>query len=279
MLAKSSHIFNQPTKSTMMILRQKPSVTYQPAHQSTQKARTRRFFHPFGTSAKNEPVAVETIGGVYTTESTKPSVEKGSTKSINTARTESSTTDENTWWISSGLPGHHRGAPLVVRRSFNSRGERVHTNNHGAGPVQLADEDILGQIMLRSRKLPQHSGCFSSNHIMINSERTRRLIPPLARLPKLDDLARNQAALMASARELSHSDPVALQDHLGQQYCLRLAENVTRGPNLRDIHQSMMASSSAADRNNILDRRFTCMGIGTAKAANGTLYLCQMFRG
>jgi hypothetical protein len=265
----------------MMMLKQKPSVQYKPA-QSTQKVRTTRgLFHPFGTRAKtNEPVAVETIGGVYRTEESKPSVEIGSTKSINTTCTESSTTDENTCWISSGLPGHHKGAPLVVRRSFNSRGEHVHPNKHGAGdPVQLADEDMLGQIMLRSRKLPQHSGYYSSNHIMINSERTRRLIPPLARLPKLDDLARNQAALMASARELSHADPVNLQDHLGQQYCLRLGENVTRGPNLRDIHQSMMASSSAADRNNILDRRFTYMGIGTAKATNGTLYLCQMFRG
>jgi hypothetical protein len=35
---------------------------------------------------------------------------------------------------------------------------------------------------------------------------------------------------------------------------------------------------TVADRNNMLDRRLTCMGIGTAKADDGTLYLCQLFR-
>jgi uncharacterized protein YkwD len=51
---------------------------------------------------------------------------------------------------------------------------------------------------------------------------------------------------------------------------------VTRGANLHAIHSYMM--TSVADRNNIMDRRFTSMGVGTAKADDGTLYLCQIFR-
>jgi hypothetical protein len=41
------------------------------------------------------------------------------------------------------------------------------------------------------------------------------------------------------------------------------------------MHHCMMKST--ADRNNILDRRYTDMGIGTYKSSNGKLYVCELF--
>ena len=44
---------------------------------------------------------------------------------------------------------------------------------------------------------------------------------------------------------------------------------------------TLSTRNAKADRNNILDRRFTCMGMGTAKSPdeNSKLYICQIFRG
>jgi uncharacterized protein YkwD len=142
--------------------------------------------------------------------------------------------------------------------------------------VRLDQAEALGLIMLRARQLPKDSWYFASNHIMINAERTKRTISPLVRDTVLDSLARAQATGMASSNRLYYSDPSDLQLDIDEP-SRRLGENVTRGSTLRKINEAMM--DSAADKNNILDRRFTHMGMGTAKASDGTLYLCQLFRG
>jgi hypothetical protein len=245
-----------------MQLKEKPSMKYQ-STQPTNKHRTiiGRIFHPFRRNITgSNPPPFETIGGVYATDVANASGKE----SIKTFDTQSSQ-DSTEAWISSDSPAHHEGSPLVLWIHRTDKADK-----------RLSDEEILGRIMMRSRKLPQHPGCFASNHIMINSERTRRLIPPLTRCPEMDELAREQAARMASVNDLSHSHQADLQERLGQ-HCLRLGENMTRGPDIKTIHKAMI--TSLADRNNILDRRFTWMGIGTAKGPDGTLYLCQLFRG
>ena len=92
----------------------------------------------------------------------------------------------------------------------------------------------------------------------------------------LDAIAREQAKLMSTQQELFHAEPKAIQEQLGRECGRRIGENCSKGSNLHTIHVAMM--QSLADKNNILDRRFTCMGIGTSKAMDGTLYLCQIFR-
>jgi hypothetical protein len=175
-------------------------------------------------------------------------------------------TEITSCWTSSGLSDHLKGGPLVVRRTSAAIPEEE----------KLGDEEILGRIMLKARTLPKHSWNFSNNHIMVNSERTKLSIPPLRRFPELDELAREHAALMAGANELSHSDPAHINARF-TRHCRRLGENVTSGSDLQDIHIGMM--DSLADKNNILDRHFTSLGIGTSVASDGTLYLCQIFRG
>lgn len=116
----------------------------------------------------------------------------------------------------------------------------------------------------------------SSNHVMVNQERTKWIIAPLTRLSELDDIARDHAKLMAIEQNLHHVAVSEIQSRFDRN-CRRLGQNVSVGCTIRDIHQEQMKTTS--DRNNILDRRYTHMGMGTARGVDGNLYLCQIFRG
>ena len=165
-------------------------------------------------------------------------------------------------WKSSGEKGHNINAALVVSDPEHSE--------------EIKDEALeLGRIMARSRQLPSTS-YFSSNHVMVNGERSKRVIAPLVRMRELDSIARDYAERMAAQNELFHPAPCELQESFNRR-SRRLGENVARGDNIRDIHKFMMATRS--DKNNILDRRYTHMGMATAKGSDGKLYLCQIFRG
>lgn len=111
---------------------------------------------------------------------------------------------------------------------------------------------------------------------MVNTERSKRTIAPLYRLKELDEIARQHAERMASNLTLFHTTPHELQSKF-QRKTRRLGENVGCGETIRSIHQIMMATRS--ERNNILDRRYTHFGMATARATDGNLYLCQVFRG
>mmetsp|Transcript_132084 Transcript_132084/g.196772 ORF Transcript_132084/g.196772 Transcript_132084/m.196772 type:complete len:260 (+) Transcript_132084:33-812(+) len=167
-------------------------------------------------------------------------------------------------WRSSGSPSHHQGAPLLIRSSVSQR-------HLGDGKLFLSDEEILGRIMLKAHKLPRmNTGYFVSNHIMINNERTKRTRVPLKRNPGLDEIAREHAREMATQRRLTHPDLEILPSTTA-----RFGVNIGRGPNVSDVHKAMMASEP--DKNNIIDRRFVSMGVGTAKGSDGAIYLCQLF--
>jgi uncharacterized protein YkwD len=142
-----------------------------------------------------------------------------------------------------------------------------------------SDEDELIQnktdlIMARSRRLPGTSH-YSSNHIMVNRERTKRKIAPLVRMAELDGLAREHAEAMAKENRKFHSDPSSLQMKLSQP-AGRLGQNLAKGSTIREIHREMMVTPS--DANVILSSRYTHFGMATAKASDGELYLCQIFR-
>lgn len=252
-----------------MLLRQRPTT---PANNSTMRYSSkliRRVLHLLRKEKEEEPKRFDTIGGVYATEIGHASEKQSSFKSVSTVDTRSndSTSTGGSSWNSSGAADHHKGAPLITRKSIR------HLSPSG---IELGDEELLGRIMLKSRQLPKNYGYLCSNHVMINNERAKRIIAPLQRVPYIDELAREQAILMAADSKLFHTDPADLQDKLGRHSGRRVGENVTSGPNLQVIHKKLMMQS-VADKNNILDRRFTLMGIGTAKAADGTVYLCQIF--
>lgn len=133
----------------------------------------------------------------------------------------------------------------------------------------------LGKIMERSRHLPGTSH-YASNHIMVNKERAKRVTAPLVRLHELDELARKQARRMADQRQLFHSFPGEIQLNFSRP-SRRFGENIARGASIQNIHNEMMRIRG--DCNNILDRRYTNMGMGSVRGSDGNLYLCQIFRG
>lgn len=131
--------------------------------------------------------------------------------------------------------------------------------------------------MQRSRELPKSPGYFSSNHVLVNLERRHQMIAPLSRLSELDELARSQAEAMASENRLFHSDPESLQAKFSRRRRI-MGENVACGKSIRDIHAQMIEDRT--HRGNILQRRYTHFGMGTARSKDGKkLFLCQIFRG
>lgn len=169
-----------------------------------------------------------------------------------------------TSWKSAGTKEHNLNSPLVVTNPDDTTERIVDEATH------------LGKILARSRHLPG-TWYYSSNHILVNQERTRRTMAPLIRMVELDLLARLHAEQMAEEDELRHVEADALRYALQDIPYRRLGENVAKGSNVRSIHTDMM--STLSNRNNIVDRRFTHFGMGTAVANNGELYLCQIFRG
>lgn len=173
-------------------------------------------------------------------------------------------------WRSADSPKHHANSPLIVIDSTDRNDE-----------ITIGDEvEQLGKVMARCQQLPGTS-CFTSNHILVNQERTRRTVAPLTRRAELDALARQHAQDMVEHGQLHHADLKALQWALSQGYNeittpRRLGENVARGRDVRSIHNDMM--SIASNKNNIVDRRFTQFGMGTAIDEDGELYMCQIFR-
>ena len=169
-----------------------------------------------------------------------------------------------TSWKSAGAKEHNLNTPLVV------------TNPDDIDDKITDEAARLGKILARNRKLPG-TWYYSSNHVLVNQERTRRTMAPLIRMIELDHLARVHAEQIAQEEELRHVEPDALRLALKNIPYRRLGENVARGENIRSIHNDMM--STLSNKNNIVDRRFTHMGMGTAVGKNGELYLCQIFRG
>jgi hypothetical protein len=152
------------------------------------------------------------------------------------------------------------------------------------------DRKLLKMIMGRAKKLPRTSGKFACNHIMVNTERVKKSVPPLTRYRDLDRVAREHARAMAEENMVRHMDgPTHLQARILERkdmdssadderlFFPRLGVNIARGKNVEGIHKLMMANS--AERNNVLDKRFTTLGMGTARAEDGMIYLCQVFGG
>lgn len=213
---------------------------------------------------QSEPV----IGGVFVSAknlfASSKSLETflGNEESSSSQYSLASSLEFNTSWKSSGERTHNKNAPLLVSDPEH--------------PVKIEDEaGELGKLMAKSRHLPG-TGHYASNHVMINEERTRRVAAPLKRLRELDEIAREQAEKMAFAQRLFHSTPEELSAKFHRP-SRRLGENVACGESIRDIHKDMM--KNRANKNNILDRRYTHMGTASVKGKDGKLYLCQVFRG
>eukprot|EP00537_Pseudo-nitzschia_pungens_P006501 CAMPEP_0172360838 /NCGR_PEP_ID=MMETSP1060-20121228/4786_1 /TAXON_ID=37318 /ORGANISM="Pseudo-nitzschia pungens, Strain cf. cingulata" /LENGTH=342 /DNA_ID=CAMNT_0013082927 /DNA_START=363 /DNA_END=1391 /DNA_ORIENTATION=- len=177
-------------------------------------------------------------------------------------------------WIASNHEDHQRNVPVVVRRPehdvFN----------------EADDKKLLKKIIMKAKQLPQEPGKYASNHIMVNAERTTRIVPPLRRERHMDRIARDHAKLMAEDRDLFQIETPRDLRRLLKEIDVdsnelpdftRLGMNIGRGKTIAEVHRFMMAA--LAERNNIRDKRFSHMGMGTHQDKNGYLYMCQIFGG
>jgi Cysteine-rich secretory protein family len=143
-------------------------------------------------------------------------------------------------------------------------------------PASDSDETHLPQLATkRSRELPG-TWYYSSNHIMVNTERTKNKVHPLTRKSELDAVARSHAQDMACKDHLYHTTSSELQRRIGRP-CRRIGVNVFRGENIRAMHNEMILSPS--DARNMLDDRYFEFGMATARGPSGDLLLCQIFIG
>ncbi|CAB9497641.1 expressed unknown protein [Seminavis robusta] len=144
-----------------------------------------------------------------------------------------------------------------------------------ADPPASNDLELPVLNTKRSRKLPG-TWYYSSNHIMINTERTKKNIHPLTRKSELDATARWHAEAMAGKDQLFHAGAAELQQKVARP-CRRLGVNVFRGESIRAIHNEMMGSKT--DVKNMLDSKYFEFGMATARSPSGDLMLCQVFIG
>lgn len=175
-------------------------------------------------------------------------------------------------WATAGARNFHKGSPMVPANHPKLKRE----GSDGSKKVKsdLPEIEQLGHIMAHDRQLPG-TWYYSSIHILINKQRIKRNIPALTRRVELDELARQRAAVMAESGNVKHGDPNDTQFRLYP--CRRFGENVASGADIRSMHKDMV--ENAADRNNMLDRRYTHFGAGTARGKDGALYMAQLFKG
>lgn len=115
---------------------------------------------------------------------------------------------------------------------------------------------------------PNEGDIFSA----VNGARASAGLPGYAYAGDLAAAARGQAERMASSGELYHNP------NLGSEVggWSRIGENVAYAGDWRSAHQVLM--NSADHRAQILDSGYTQMGVGTAVAQDGTLWVAQVFR-
>ncbi len=236
------------------------------AMRKRQPASARRRFTKRAKGQKAQTLkeaAVKSEGGVFLSVRTVPTDDDTSSSADSDTVAHSPLSSPSTSWKSTEGDSFLPASPLIV-------------NDPEKGDEPIKDEVMaLSLVLARSSQLPT-TWYYSSNHVLVNQERIKRMIAPLVRMRELDEIARENVDAMASENRASHSDPNFLKMRF-KRPARRLGENVAKGSSIRAIHEAMMETRS--DSNNIADCRYTHMGMATARASDGDLFMCQIFRG
>jgi uncharacterized protein YkwD len=112
---------------------------------------------------------------------------------------------------------------------------------------------------------------------LIDVEREARGLPPFAFSPALSEVARKYSARMAAARSVQHDleNPVEERIRAAHPDTCTFGENVSKHTSIDYSLGDLMASPG--HRANILSERFTRIGVGIARGADGFLYITQEF--
>lgn len=114
---------------------------------------------------------------------------------------------------------------------------------------------------------------------LLNSDRSRYNLPPLAIDPALCTIARIKSQDMLTGGYFAHRSPTYgdvrdMLTHFGYAYTAA-GENIARYATLEKAQAALM--SSPGHRRNILSSAYTKAGVGIALSAQGHVYLTQIF--
>ena len=109
---------------------------------------------------------------------------------------------------------------------------------------------------------------------LLNGERAAAGLPPFAMRADVTEIAVDWTAAMASSSHLSHNDAYFTRDTRNRLGARLLGENVAYDGSIDAAHRALMASPP--HRANILDGRFTVIGIG-AQLRDGTWWVTEDF--
>ena len=115
---------------------------------------------------------------------------------------------------------------------------------------------------------------------LVNAERAKNGLPALAKHWEAARVARIKSNDMIENKYFAHNSPIYgspfnMMENFGLRFSAA-AENIAMGQKTADdVMRSWM--NSPGHRANILSRTVTHIGVGAAKASNGTLYWTQMF--
>lgn len=115
---------------------------------------------------------------------------------------------------------------------------------------------------------------------LVNAERSKNGLPPLTKNWELSRVARYKSTDMRDRNYFSHTSPTygspfRMMEDFGIRYTAA-GENIAYGQ--RTAEEVMNAwMNSPGHRSNILGGNFDQIGVGVAKAKNGTYYWTQMF--
>ncbi len=113
---------------------------------------------------------------------------------------------------------------------------------------------------------------------MIDAARATEKLPSFSRDPVLDRLAEEHSKRMRDQRAVGHDvgdgDIIDRLDEAGVTYQSR-GENVAAASSTVRAHRALWSSPS--HRSNLLDARFTRMGLGIAKGDDGRVFVTEIF--
>lgn len=167
-------------------------------------------------------------------------------------------------------------APLLGLLMFGTAAAQDCT---AAGPVSVGDCKPSPPASPANQPASQTESPSASERkffSLINSERTSRGLRPLQQNGTLQKIARDHAARMARDGRIYHnySGLQSSSTHRRLGYPEMLGENVGVGPSTKWLHNEFMGS--ARHRANILDSRYTHMGIGVV-VSDGSIWVVEDF--
>ena len=183
------------------------------------------------------------------------------------------------------------------------------TSSSAAADASSSSSFCVAQPQHHHAQAIARHGPLCSGHVLINNDREIRHLPCLQRSKTLDQAAREQAETMAE--QLHHRDSTlsrssscsSLDEEVKTNTCqetinklcdnrtsVKVAVNIlhgTKGTNVRDLHcqamhrgiKSRCKKSDQDMRDNVLSTSFQEMGLGTARAEDGSMLIVQLFRG